>query len=588
MKNSDNNFEKSFEKELAQKMNELSDSVNCFDRIAKKAFPSDNTVSEDGYYSESGLENITGKKHFSFIPVLTTVFVLFLGSFLVIQGSFKEFFCNIKQHNDEYYNTFSDLKSELDYELKSFNYNFYDLSYDDYVMNISCINPLINKELIKQDENTKVRIYTKTFQINQNRTETNQIYIVQYINDYCDENIISITDTKAKFNTEDQYNATPIPNKSLTWDNVIYPDMFSSYSFSKVDEMDNNFQINYRFLYKEEESGKIYDLFTSGLFWFERRNVAEDVKHYDMVSFYTPTNEPNAEKYYNIDIDDLWNDTVYQYEEPMGFDDNSEKNLFVKEDISKSIIDEQGIDIFINNNDYRNENDMPNYSQELTTQRYIEVKTLTNINMRNISVYFKYSNDLGFSNRISKENSIEPMSKKLTSFNLQNISDLYTSFEFSIFESALNSFSDDVNKTLEYNNADEKIKKLDEKIKELENNLNRLSVENDAKKIEELKMEITTTKNSIGNIYSDALLKNISVCLENYISFRYKGENIDFTKKASSGSGFDENDLAYVYSEFSCDSIFDKIVLYGTVKKNEISQYEDTFNIYDMKIKIFE
>ncbi|MDE5946374.1 MAG: hypothetical protein K2G63_03560, partial [Oscillospiraceae bacterium] len=563
MKNFDSNFEKSFEKELSQKMNELSSNVNCFDKIAKKAFPSDDTVSEDGYYSESGLENITGKKHFSFIPVLTTVFVLFLGSFLVIQGSFKEFFSNIKQHKEEYYNTFSDLKSELDYELKSFNYNFYDLDYDDYVMNISCINPLINKELIKQDENTKVRIYTKTFQINQNRTETNQIYIVHYINEYCDENIISITDTKAKFNSEDQYNAYPMPQKSITWDNVICPNMFSSYYLAKRDEMDNNFQINYRFLYKEEESNKIYDLFTSGIFWFER-NVNEDVKHYDIVSVYTPTDEPDAEQYYNIDIDDLWNDTVYQYEEPMGFDNNKEKNLFIKENLTEYIINEQGLNIFIADNDYRNEDTMPNYCQKLTTQRDITVKTLINVNLRNISVYFKYSNDLEFSNRISKENDVKPLSEKLTLFDYQNISDLYSSCEFEIFENALNSFSDEMNQTLEETNAYEKIKEIEAEIKLMEYKTNMLSIDDNKEEEEELKTIITLNENNIKNIYSSALMRKLPICLENYLTFRYNGKNISFTNHSGNGSGFDKNDLAYIISLFSCDSTFDEVVFYST------------------------
>lgn len=43
------NFEKDFEKNLSEKMSELSDNVNCFDKISKKAFPENNSITEDGY-----------------------------------------------------------------------------------------------------------------------------------------------------------------------------------------------------------------------------------------------------------------------------------------------------------------------------------------------------------------------------------------------------------------------------------------------------------------------------------------------------------------------------------------------------------
>ena len=52
-----------FEKYLKEKLDDLSESVDCFDKIAKKAYLNKNSKLEDNYLTVTELENVTGKRH---------------------------------------------------------------------------------------------------------------------------------------------------------------------------------------------------------------------------------------------------------------------------------------------------------------------------------------------------------------------------------------------------------------------------------------------------------------------------------------------------------------------------------------------
>ncbi len=432
------NFEKDFEKNLSDKMSELSDNVNCFDRIAKKAFPENNGITEDGYYSESGLENVTGRRRFPLAPVLTVAFAIFIGSLLFMQSNIKEFFYQMKQNNGEYYNTFADIKSELDYELENFTYIYYDLSFDEYQMNIGCINPLAECPLIKEDEDTKIRVYTKIFTVGSQKTETNQIYLVHYLGEYCDENIISITDSTAKFSNDDKDNATFFPQYNITWQNVVNPSPYSDFYYPPADDMQNMFEINYHFLYKEQESGKVYNLLSSGIFWFDESDTNQDIKHYDIVSIYNPNTNSDAlnfggqyetidnSLYEFYDIQNLWNETVYQYDEHTGFDDVAEDNYFIRENIAESMTQKDTfLDNYIYVNDGSSSSASPNYERQIiNNQRTFEVKIPVKDNsFERIIKIAEYSNNIS-SSEIYENNMIKFFSQE----NIQKLNDYDTDF----------------------------------------------------------------------------------------------------------------------------------------------------------------
>ena len=68
-----------FEKQLREKLDRLSDSVDCFDKIAKKAYSeSDNADFYEDDFSVSGVENVTytSKKRFRFAYVIAVMLVI--------------------------------------------------------------------------------------------------------------------------------------------------------------------------------------------------------------------------------------------------------------------------------------------------------------------------------------------------------------------------------------------------------------------------------------------------------------------------------------------------------------------------------
>ena len=82
MKKSDINGDTQFEELLKSKMNELSDSVNCFDKISAKAFPDKQEDFSDSELTVSDLENITGKR--KGIPALK--FISIAAAFVLLAG----------------------------------------------------------------------------------------------------------------------------------------------------------------------------------------------------------------------------------------------------------------------------------------------------------------------------------------------------------------------------------------------------------------------------------------------------------------------------------------------------------------------
>ena len=53
--------EQEFEKHLKEKMNELSSSVKCFDKISSRAFPEKDSDFSDSECTVIDLENVTGR-----------------------------------------------------------------------------------------------------------------------------------------------------------------------------------------------------------------------------------------------------------------------------------------------------------------------------------------------------------------------------------------------------------------------------------------------------------------------------------------------------------------------------------------------
>lgn len=552
-------FDKNFEKNLSDKMSELSDNVNCFDKISKKAFPENNGITEDGYYCESGLENVTGKRRFSFTPVLTIAFVVFLGSLLLMQTNIKEFFYQIKQNsNNQYYNTFSDIKSELDYELENFSYSYYDLTFDEYQMNIGCINPFAQYPLIRESEDTKVRVYTKVLTIDSELTETNQIYLVHYTDDYCGENIISITDTKAKFTRDEQNNAAPAPTANISWD-VIFPPAYSSFKFFHDSDMNYPFEIKYKFLYKDGDN--VYNLLTSCLFWFDSSDKDPNTKHYSILSMY---NDYGSMKILNTG--DLWNETVYQYDEHNGFE--TAETLFIKEDIANDVINQYpdgSESIFLSSLNNNN-----SYDSQINAQaRSISVKFHSDI----ITKKLTYLNNLNFNNRNSTS---EQYDSNFAYFDYDTIKQIFD--EEIVFETStwlanselenLQSEFDKLDSQIDQINAQySEITALAEELKSSDN------IDGQTKErinfLENQKKELSEEINRYNNLNFEIIDK---VC-RNYIETNYSLDDTDFC------SSYTDNPKQNgVYVETEC-------VYTYNLKYNQYNQIEFTMRLQKNKSK---
>lgn len=197
MKNENN---QEVEKLLRDKMNELSESVDCFDRISARAFPEKNEDFSESGFTVSDLENVTGKaRRISIIrwtAIAAAVFVCvavipqtnLIGSIMsnIGSGSVKK--------------SYENLISEISTEIQDGDYLIADYPLDYYIKNDVLVTPLFAcpfEECKKEDVN--VRIYTRQI----NGFNTNQVYAIEYVGDFSENNIIAAAQSEYTFSEED-------------------------------------------------------------------------------------------------------------------------------------------------------------------------------------------------------------------------------------------------------------------------------------------------------------------------------------------------------------------------------------------------
>lgn len=192
------NENNSVEKLLKDKMNELSGSVDCFDRISEKAFPEKNGDFSESGFTVSDLENVTARAKRTNI-IKRTAFALVAAVCIAVipqTNLISNIFSNVGSVKKSYEN----LLSEIDTETKSGDYLSADYPLDYYIRNDVLVTPLFPcpfEDCGKDDAN--VRIYTRIV----NGFYTNQVYAVEYIGDFSEENIIAAAKSGYKFSAED-------------------------------------------------------------------------------------------------------------------------------------------------------------------------------------------------------------------------------------------------------------------------------------------------------------------------------------------------------------------------------------------------
>ena len=227
MKKNDFNSNQEFEKILKEKMNELSTSVDCFDRISARAFPEKDSDFSDCGFTVSDLENVTGKRRI--FPVLKWVsaaaaIVLCIG---IIP---KTAIINSLRHSMENCpdkDSCSDIIQKINKETQNGDYYICDLPLNDYLSYDVLVTPMYGCPFEENGEDMNVRIFVKTI----GGIRTNQIYAVEYHGVYSEDNIVAAAETGVTF------------------------------SEKETDELENSF--NYFFTSQDECSNAVATAFTS-------------------------------------------------------------------------------------------------------------------------------------------------------------------------------------------------------------------------------------------------------------------------------------------------------------------------------------
>lgn len=199
MKNNDFNGNREAEKLLKDKMEKLSSSVDCFDRISAKAFPERNADFSESGFVVCDLENITGRSRKTHFLKWTAVAVGFAVCVAVIPKT--PVIDNITAHfgksTGKIYNKIID---EINTETSQNDYRVYDITADDYIRYDRLITPLYSCPFENcGKDGVKVKIFVRTY----NDIPTNQIYAVEYSGEYEKSNFIAVADSSVKFTEED-------------------------------------------------------------------------------------------------------------------------------------------------------------------------------------------------------------------------------------------------------------------------------------------------------------------------------------------------------------------------------------------------
>lgn len=298
MKKNNPEINQEFEKMLKDKMNELSSSVDCFDRISAKAFPEKNPDFYESGFTVCDLENITGKSNKpKFLKWTAVAVACAVCAFIIPQTNIvNNFMASLGKNSKKVYSKIID---EINAETSQNTYKVYDLPLDEYIKYDRLVTPLYScpfKDCGK--DNINVRIFVRTY----NDIPTNQIYAVEYTGEYTNSNFIAVADTKAKFTDDD-----------LKYIDEIYQEM---------DDTAVSLAVMANFIPASTAESFMTDRYKNqvSLASFDYGNIfkSDDEKIYYNVSqfiYYSDKTDENPETYYYdiskaFNTDDTWKNAV--------------------------------------------------------------------------------------------------------------------------------------------------------------------------------------------------------------------------------------------------------------------------------------
>lgn len=298
MKNNSPEVNQEFEKLLKDRMNELSSSVDCFDRISAKAFPEKNPDFSESGFAVCDLENVTGKSKKPLFLKWTAVAVAcaVCAVFIPKTPLFSNFMAGFGKSPKKVY---SKIIEEINAETSRNTYEIYDMPVSDYIRYDRLVTPLYLCPF--EDcgkDNINVRIFVRTY----DGVPTNQIYAVEYAGEYKESNFIAVADTRAKF----------------TDDDLKYVDEL----YRESDDMEVSMAVMANFVPATTAESYMTDKYKNkvSLASFEYGNIfkSDDEKIYyypsQFIYYGNSTDESPETYYYDIknvpDTDGTWKDTV--------------------------------------------------------------------------------------------------------------------------------------------------------------------------------------------------------------------------------------------------------------------------------------
>lgn len=185
---------------LKTKISELSESIDCFDKISARAFPKNSEEFTDDEFTVTGLENITGRpQHFKIVKWISVAAAAAVLIAVVPQTNFaKQMLANMGGGSVK--KIYQEIINEINDEIKTGDYLTVDMPLDYYINNDVLITPLFScpfKDCGR--ENAGVRLYIRQI----DGINTTQLYAVEYIGTYSEDNIIAAAESDFKFTQAD-------------------------------------------------------------------------------------------------------------------------------------------------------------------------------------------------------------------------------------------------------------------------------------------------------------------------------------------------------------------------------------------------
>ena len=202
MKNEDREKDQEMEKLLKNKMQELSASVDCFDKISEKAFSGKASDFTEGGYTVNDLEKITSerKKHpvFKWAAVAAAVIVIIGILPKTAQVNRQNSEREATNVNLQTYKTITDKINSI--EKAHEDYTTYDMPLNRWLENDILTDPLFTCPFeANNKEDVKVRYYIR----NCGSYHTNEVYAVEYSGEFSPENYIAAASSGVSFTDEE-------------------------------------------------------------------------------------------------------------------------------------------------------------------------------------------------------------------------------------------------------------------------------------------------------------------------------------------------------------------------------------------------